>query len=64
MLLLYYKYQLSLIDPRDKIMLYTELYDLCDELQCSSVGARRYYHLSQAKLMTRSTIDIPKQNKS
>jgi len=35
------KYQLSLIDPRDKIVLQTELDDLCDKLQWSSVAARR-----------------------
>jgi len=35
-------YQLSLTDPRDKIV----LNDLCDEQQWSSVGARRYYQLS------------------
>jgi len=40
------KYQLSLIGPRDKIVLYTELDDLCDKLQWSSVGAGRYYKLS------------------
>jgi len=39
-------YQLSLIEPRDKIVLYTELDDLCDKLQWSSVGARRYCQLS------------------
>ena len=32
------KYQLSLIDPRDKIVLWTELDDLCDKLvvECRS----------------------------
>jgi len=40
------KYQLSLIGPRDKIVLLTELDDLCDKLQWSSVGARMYYKLS------------------
>jgi len=40
------KYQLSLIDPFDKIVLQTELGDLCDKLQWLSVGARRYYRLS------------------
>ena len=40
------KYQLSLIDPRDKIVLYTELDNLRDKLQRSSVGARRYCQLS------------------
>ena len=40
------KYQLSLIDPRDKIVLYTELDDLPDKLQWSRVGVRRYYQLS------------------
>jgi len=39
-------YQLSLIDPRDKIVQQTELDDLCDKLQWSSVGARRFYQLS------------------
>jgi len=36
----YYKYQLSLIDPRDKIGLQTELDDFCDKLQWSSFGHR------------------------
>jgi len=40
------KYQPSLMDPRDKIVLYTKLDDLCDKLRWSSVGARRYYRLS------------------
>jgi len=40
------KYQLSLIDPCDKIVLQTALDDLCDKLQWSSVGARKYYRLS------------------
>jgi len=39
------KYQLSLIDPRDEIVLETELDDHCDKLQRSSVGARRYCQL-------------------
>jgi len=39
-------YQLSLIDPRDKIVQQTELDDLCDKLQWSSVGARGFYQLS------------------
>ena len=30
----------------DKIVLYTEVDDLCDKLQWSKVGARRYYKLS------------------
>ena len=34
------KYQLSLIDPRDAVVLRTELDDHCDKLQRSSVGAR------------------------
>ena len=38
-----YKYQLSLIDPCDKIVLQTELDDLCDKLV---VERRRYYRLS------------------
>jgi len=40
------KYQLSLIVPRDKIVLQRELDDLCDKQQWSSVGAPRYYLLS------------------
>ena len=40
------KYQLLLIDPRDKIVLQTELDDHCDKLQRSSVGSWRYYQLS------------------
>ena len=42
------KYQLSLIDPRDKTVLSTELDDLCDrpKLQWSSVGARMHCQLS------------------
>ena len=41
------KYQLSLIDLRDRIMLYTELITItCDKLQRSSVGARRCCQLS------------------
>ena len=39
------RYQLSLIDPRDKIVLQTELDDLCDKLQRSSVGVLNYYRL-------------------
>jgi len=39
------KYQLSLIHPRDGIVLETELDDHCDKLQRSSVGARRYCQL-------------------
>ena len=60
------KYQLSPIDPRDGIVLLTELDNHCDKLQRSSVGARRYQllltddgpvyhalsvHLSRAKLV-------------
>ena len=40
------KYRLSLIDPGDKIVLQTQLDDLCDKLQWSSVGVRRYYQVS------------------
>ena len=40
------KYQLSLTDPRDKIVLQTELDDLGDKLQWSSVGAQRDYQLT------------------
>ena len=40
------KYQLSLTDPRDKIVLQTELDDQCDNLEWSSVGARKYCQLS------------------
>ena len=40
------KYQLLLIDPRDGILLQTELDDHCDKLQRSSVGARRCCQLS------------------
>ena len=41
-----YNYQLSLTDPRDKIMLYTELDNLCNKLRWLSVGAGRYCQLS------------------
>jgi len=41
-----YKYQLLLIDPRDKIVLWTAVDGLCDKLHWSSVGALRYYQLS------------------
>jgi len=41
-----YKYQLSLIDRRDRAVLLTELDDLCYKLQWSSVGARRHCQLS------------------
>ena len=42
-----WSYQLSpLINPRNGIMLQTELDDHCDKLQRSSVGARRYCQLS------------------
>jgi len=41
-----YKCRLSLIDPRDKLVLWTELDDLSDKLQWSSVATRRYYQLS------------------
>jgi len=64
---------LSLTDPRDKIVLWTELEDLCDKP--SSVGARRYYqldgpvyhvlsvlHISEAKLIALSTNDMPWRN--
>ena len=34
------------IDPHDNVVLWTALDDLCDKLQWSSVGARRYYQLS------------------
>ena len=51
-------------------MLQTELGDLSDKLQWSSVGARRYCqlsrpttaHLSRAKLIARLTIDMPWRN--
>jgi len=39
------KYQLSLIDLHDRIMLQTELGDHCDKIQQSSVGAQRYCQL-------------------
>ena len=39
------KYRLSLVDPRDRIVLWTELDDLCDKLQRSTVGARRHCQL-------------------
>jgi len=41
-----YQLLLSLTDPRDNIVLLTELNDLCDRLQWPSVGARRYCQLS------------------
>ena len=46
----------SLIDPRDKIVLWTELDDLCDRLQWSSVGARRYYQLSWPTTVQSDTV--------
>ena len=62
-----------------RIVLQTELVDLCDKLQWSSVGARRYCQpsrpttvqfitlrasspFSRAKLIARSTIDMPWRN--
>jgi len=39
-------YHLSLADPRDGIVLQTELNDHCQKLQRSSIGARRYCQLS------------------
>jgi len=39
------KYQLSLNDLHDRIMLQTELGDHCDKIQQSSVGAQRYCQL-------------------
>jgi len=50
------KYQLSLIDPRDRIVPQTELNDLCDKLQWSSVAARRCYQLSWPTTIQFSTL--------
>ena len=66
-------YQLSLTDPCDKIGLQTELDDLHDKLQWSSVigiinlvdrrrsslSRSEHRHLSRAKLIARLTTDMP-----
>jgi len=53
------KYQLSLIDPRDKIVLQTELDDLCDKLEWSSAELGGTINLADRQRSSLSHLERP-----